>query len=171
MPSTPFDAVTDTQRLKNLLEPLILCFEQLMNLLEQERQALKQRNPEELERTAWQIGEVLGEIKRLDGSRQIQSMRMGKALGIEESAINLQALDQAMGGESGLLPYRQRLQKSIEEADRSNRENQAIFKGVLVATETLLRALKEGKQGSAPSYDRRGLRQSGPGHHFLSRQF
>ncbi|MEO5331036.1 MAG: flagellar protein FlgN [Magnetococcus sp. YQC-5] len=171
MPSTQFDAVAETQRLKSLLEPLIGCFERLLHLLEQERQALKTRNTLQMEEMARQIEEVLFEIKQLDKARQVHSTRMGQALGLAENAMNLKDLDQAMGGETGLLEFRHRLRTRIDEADRSNRENQAIFKGVLVATEALLRALKEGTQGPAASYDRRGFRQSGPGYHFLSKQF
>lgn len=171
MPSSRFDAVADTQRLKSLLEPLIGSFERLIALLEKERQALKSRKPEELEGTSIVIDETLQEIKRLDAARQSLSMRMGHALGLAEDGMNLKELDQAMGGGTGLLEYRVRLQTVIADADRSNQENQAIFKGVLVATEALLRVLKEGPKGSAPSYDRRGFRQSGPGYHFLSKQF
>lgn len=173
MTAAPFDAVAETQRLIALLEPMIGLFERLSPLLEQERIALKARNPEELELTARKIEEVLIEVKRLDRSRQAQSSRMGQALGIASEAMNLKELDKAMGGNTGLLPLRQKLKERIEIADRSNRENQAIFKGVMVATEAMLRALKGGMQGEpASAYDRRGFRQSGgPGYHFLSKQF
>ncbi|MBF0212306.1 MAG: flagellar protein FlgN [Magnetococcales bacterium] len=171
MASTTFDPVAETQRLAALLEPLIGLFERLIPLLERERIALKARNPEELEVATRQVEEVLFEIKRLDVSRQAQSQRMGQALGLAGDAMNLKELDKAMGGNTGLLNYRQKLRERIETADRSNRENQAIFKGVLVATETMLRALKGSTQGQSIAYDRRGFRQSGPGYHFLSKQF
>ncbi|MBF0272173.1 MAG: flagellar protein FlgN [Magnetococcales bacterium] len=171
MSSSSFDAVAETQRLITLLEPLIGQFERLMPLLERERLALKARNPEELEMAARQVEEVLMEIRRMDLSRQAQSQRMGQALGLAKDAMNLKELDLAMGGNTGLLAYRQKLRDRIEQADRSNRENQAIFKGVLVATETMLRALKGSAQGQSTAYDRRGFRQSGPSYHFLSKQF
>ncbi|MBF0428437.1 MAG: flagellar protein FlgN [Magnetococcales bacterium] len=171
MSTTSFDAVAETQRLISLLEPLIGCFERLAILLEQERQALKKRHLPSLETSARQIEDVLNEIKHLDTSRQTLSMRMGKALGLSKEAMNLKELDEAMGGGTGLLEYRQRLRERIDQADRSNQENQAIFKGVLVATEAILRTLKESTQGPAASYNRRGFRQSGPGYHFLSKQF
>ncbi|MBF0627913.1 MAG: flagellar protein FlgN [Magnetococcales bacterium] len=171
MTSSPFDAVAETQRLVTLLDPLIGLFERLTPLLEQERIALKARNPDELELATRKVEEVLLEIKRLDRSRQAQSQKMGQALGLAGDAMNLKELDKAMGGNTGLLAYRERLRQRIEQADRSNRENQAIFKGVMVATETMLRALKGGMQGQSTAYDRRGFRQSGPGYHFLSKQF
>ncbi|NGZ06544.1 MAG: flagellar protein FlgN [Magnetococcales bacterium] len=171
MSASPFDAVAETQRLVTLLDPLIALFERLLPLLEQERLALKSRNPEELELATRKVEELLLEIKRLDQARQTQSYRMGMALGLTGETMNLQELDKALGGKSGLLEYRHKLRTIVEQADRSNRENQAIFKGVLVATETMLRALKGSTQGQATSYDRRGFRQSGPGYHFLSKQF
>ncbi|GAB0056863.1 hypothetical protein SIID45300_01178 [Candidatus Magnetaquicoccaceae bacterium FCR-1] len=171
MSSSSFDAVAETQRLTSLLDPMIGLFERLLPLLEQERLALKERNPEQLEIATRRVEEVLVEIKRLDLSRQGQALRMAQALGLKDDEVNLKELDKAMGGNTGLLSYRQRLRDSIERAERSNRENQAIFKGVLVATETMLRALKGSTQGQTTAYDRRGFRQNGPGYHFLSKQF
>ncbi|MBF0339568.1 MAG: flagellar protein FlgN [Magnetococcales bacterium] len=171
MSASTFDALAETQRLVALLDPMVGLFERLLPLLEQERMVLKARNPDELEVTARQVEEVLVEIRRLDQARQSQSQRMGQALGLSADALNLKELDKAMGGNTGLLGYRQKLRERVEEADRSNRENQAIFRGVLIATETMLRALKGSAQGQSPAYDRRGFRQSGPSYHFLSKQF
>ncbi|MBF0128005.1 MAG: flagellar protein FlgN [Magnetococcales bacterium] len=154
-----------------MLEPLIGNFERLTTLLEQERQALKKRDPVELEEASRQVEIVLNDIRQLDGARQAICLQIGKSLGVGEAALNLQELDRALGGGTGLLEYRQRLRTRIEEAERSNRENQATFRGVLVATEAMLRVLKEGAQGQVASYDRRGFRQTGPSYHFLSKQF
>ncbi|MBF0294367.1 MAG: flagellar protein FlgN [Magnetococcales bacterium] len=166
-----FDAAAETQRLKLHLEPLIGCFERLKQLLERERHSLNARNPADLEESARQIDVLLNEIKQLDGARQAQCLRMGRELGVGELALNLQDLDRVLGGDTGLLAYRQRLRAAIDVAERFNRENQAIFRGVLVATEAMLRVLKAGAPGQTASYDRRGYRQAGPSYHFLSKQF
>lgn len=164
------DLATEMQGLRDALNPMIKQFERLPSLLLRERDALKTRKPELLEKASEEVRATLEEIYKTDQLRQRLTARLGGHLGLRPNKLSLLDLDAALGGRSGLLPLREKLTAAIEKAETLNRENQAIFVGVLSATESLLRILKEGKQGPVSSYNRLGNRQSRGEFHFLSKQ-
>ncbi|MBF0446701.1 MAG: flagellar protein FlgN [Magnetococcales bacterium] len=170
MSQEEMDLATEVRRLKEVIEPLIRLFEQLGPLLTQERSALRKRDPEVLEVASEKIRATLEEIYKTDQLRQRLTTRLGARVGLGPGKLSLKHLDEALGGRSGLIPIRERLTKAIGVAEGLNKENQAVFSGVLSATESMLRVLKEGTQGPVSSYNRRGNRQSGSDFHFLSRQ-
>jgi flagellar biosynthesis/type III secretory pathway chaperone len=170
MSNAELDQAVEVEHLQKVLEPLIGLFARLHPLLLRERDALNSRKPDVLEDASEEIRATLEEIYKTDQLRQRLTARLGAHLGLIPSQYSLTHMDKALGGGSGLLPFRERLTKAIEEADVLNRENQAIFTGVLTATESLLRILKEGTQGPISSYNRLGNRQLGGDFHFLSKQ-
>ncbi len=158
-------------KLLTVVMPLVELYRDLSRLLEQERVALEQRKPELMEHLAIQIGRILEEIQASDQLRQKITRQLGARFGLAGDRLNLMSLDQAMGGNTGLLPLREKLKSEIEKADQTNRHNQAVFKGVLAATESMLRAMKESTQGPVASYNRKGARHaSGSRFHFISKQ-
>lgn len=160
----------DLRQLRQVLEPLTQLFDQLQALLLQEQGMLRKRDVEALEAISKQIAEHLSGIRNTDRLRQRVTTQLGKRLGIQLEGLNLNVLDEALGGATGLKDVRKRLLSSIQKAEEINRENQAIFKGVLAATESILHALKDGTQGPVSSYDRRGSRQVGSRFNLLSKQ-
>ncbi|MBF0109828.1 MAG: flagellar protein FlgN [Magnetococcales bacterium] len=161
----------ELEHLVKVVAPLVELYKNLTRLLEQERVALEQRNPEAMEHLALQIGRVLEEIQAGDRLRQKITRQLGAKLGLAGDRLNLMSLDQSLGGNTGLLTLRERLKTEIDKADKTNRHNQAAFKGVLAATESILRAVKESTQGPVASYNRRGGRHaSGSRFHFISKQ-
>ncbi len=164
------DINTEVKHLKDVLEPLIELFVKLHPLMMRERDAMNSRKPDVLEQASQDIRSVLEEIYKTDQLRQRVTARLGSQMGLVPSKHSLKHMDEALGGGSGLLPLRERLTDVIKKAEELNRENQAIFTGVLTATESLLRILKEGTQGPISSYNRLGNRQTGGAFHFLSRQ-
>ncbi|HIJ83495.1 MAG: hypothetical protein HW380_3421 [Magnetococcales bacterium] len=162
---------TEVDHLVAAVAPLIELYQKLSRLLDQERQSLEKRNPEQMESLAAEIGRVLEEIQVCDQLRQKITRQLGARLGLSGARLNLQSLDQSLGGGSGLLPLREQLKAEIDKAEKTNRHNQAVFKGVLTATDSMLRALKESTQGPAASYNRKGARNaSGAKFHFISKQ-
>lgn len=170
MSNAEFDLSAEVQQLQDVLDPLVRLFERLQTLLLSERDALKTRKPDVLEEASENIRATLEEIYKTDKLRQRLTTRFGAHLGLGPDKLSLTHIDAALGGNSGLLNAREQLTIAIQKADGLNRENQAIFTGVLSATESLLRVLKEGTQGPISSYNRRGDRQSGNNFHFLSKQ-
>lgn len=167
----PTTTQADIGKLIAVLAPLVDLYRGLSRILEQERQALEQRKPDLLESLATQIGQILEEIHASDQIRQRLTRQMGARLGLSGDRLDLQSLDQALGGNTGLLPVREQLKAEIEKADTTNRHNQAVFNGVLTATESMLRALKESAQGPVASYNRKGARHaSGAAFHLISKQ-
>lgn len=160
----------EVQRLREVLEPLIQRFEALPPLLVQEREALRARDADGITAISGQIAQNLLAIRRIDQERQELTLILGGRLGLPRDDLNLESLDRALGGNSGLLEIRGRLQDRVARAEAENKENQAVYIGVMTATDSLLRALKDGAQGPASSYNRLGTRQGGARLHFLSRQ-
>ncbi len=156
--------------LKAVLEPLIQHFEALAPLLEEERAALRAREVEKIGSLSQRIAQTLVDIHKIDQERQELTLVLGGRLGLSRENLDLSALDRALGGDSGLLQVRERLRDAIGKAEAGNRENQAVYAGVMTATESLLRALKEGAQGPPSSYNRLGSRQATSRIHFLSKQ-
>ncbi|MBF0454213.1 MAG: flagellar protein FlgN [Magnetococcales bacterium] len=170
MSKVEFDLPAEIRQLQDVLDPLIRLFERLHPLLLKEREALNARKPEVLEGASESVRATLEEIYKTDQLRQRLTARLGALLGLGPDQLSLKHLNEALGGDSGLPSYRERLTQAIQKAEVLNRENQAIFAGVLSATESMLRVLKEGNQGPVSSYNRRGDRQPGANFHFLSRQ-
>jgi flagellar biosynthesis/type III secretory pathway chaperone len=170
MSNAEFDQSAEVQRLQEVLEPLSGLFEQLQPLLLRERDALNTRKPEVLEMASEEIRATLEKIYKTDQLRQRLTTRLGAHLGLGADSLSLKNIDERLGGRTGLIHFRERLTKAIQSAESLNRDNQAIFTGVLTATESLLRILKEGTQGPISSYNRLGNRQSGSNFHFLSKQ-
>ena len=160
----------DLSQLRQVLEPLTQLFDQLQVLLLQEQEMLRKRNAEALEALAKQIAERLAAIRNTDQLRQRLTTQLGKRLGMPSEGLNLEVLDKALGGDTGLLEVRKKLLASIQKAEGTNRENQAVFKGVLAATESILHALKDGTQGPVSSYNRHGSRKVGSRFNLLSKQ-
>lgn len=160
----------DLRQLRQILEPLIQLFDQLKGLLLQEQEMLRKRDAEALESLSRRIAEHLVGIRNTDQLRQRLTAQLGKRLGMRADGLNLQLLDDALGGGTGLQEVRQRLKLSIHQAEEVNRENKAIFKGVLAATESILHALKDGTKGPVSSYNRLGSRQVGARFNLLSKQ-
>ncbi|MEO5362173.1 MAG: flagellar protein FlgN [Magnetococcus sp. DMHC-8] len=160
----------DLQQLRQILEPLVQQFTQLQSLLLQEQEVLRQRDIDTLESLSGQIGEQLARIRSIDQLRQRVTTQLGRRLGLKPDEWNLEALDKALGGNTGLQELRQRLRQSIHQADGVNRTNQAIFTGVLAATESVLSALQGGPSGATASYNRLGSRQTNARFHLLSKQ-
>lgn len=156
--------------LRQSLTDLTALFDSLIPLMERERAVIKKRQIDALEGINQDIAEHLKKIHQQDQRRREASRRLGVALGLEDKGLNLKKIDQALEADYGLMPMRQTLRDRIEQADRMNRENQAILKGVQVATDALLEALRNGgKPVGETSYDRRGQRQVKDGFHRFSR--
>jgi flagellar biosynthesis/type III secretory pathway chaperone len=170
MSNAEFNTTVEVRRLQEVLEPLIGLFEKLCPLLIKEREALTTRKPEVLEKASEDIRATLEEIYKTDQLRQRLTTRLGAHLGLGSDQLSLIHMDKALGGRSGLVKSRESLTQAIQKAEGMNRENQATFTGVLTATESLLRILKEGTQGPISSYNRLGNRQTGTDFHFLSKQ-
>ncbi|MBF0382464.1 MAG: flagellar export chaperone FlgN [Magnetococcales bacterium] len=171
MSEVEFDQSSEVQRLQQVLEPLIELFGKLRLLLLEEREALNSRKPEVLEVASENIRATLEEIYKTDKLRQRLTARLGTHLGLSADKQNLKNLDEALGGGSGFIKYRERLTTAIQSAEVLNKENQAVFTGVLTATESMLKILKESTQGPISSYNRLGNRQTAANFHFLSKQF
>ncbi len=165
---TPLDE--ELRQLRQILEPMVQQFVQLQDLFRQEQEKLRQRDTDALDALAAQIAEKLARIRAIDQLRQRVTTQMGKRLGLKPDAVTLEAIDKAMGGNTGLQGLRNQLRENIQEADRINRENQAVLTGVLAATESILSALQGGPVGGASSYNRLGSRQNNPRFNLLSRQ-
>ncbi|MBF0185301.1 MAG: flagellar protein FlgN [Magnetococcales bacterium] len=160
----------ELRQLRQILEPLVLQFAQLHELFLQEQEKLRQRDTDALDTLSVQIADKLARIRAIDQLRQRVTSQMGKRLGLKAEEVTLEAIDKAMGGTTGLQPLRQQLKENIQQADRINRENQAVLTGVLAATESILSALQGGPVGGASSYNRLGSRQTNPRFNLLSRQ-
>lgn len=160
----------DLRQLKQTLVPLAQLFDQLRELMLQEQEALKGRDVGALESLNEQIGMLLSRIQDADHLRQRLTVGLGKRLGMREEGLNLARLDEALGGGTGLLEMRKGLKLCIQNAEEANRENQAVFKGVLAATESILHALKSGAQGPTASYNRLGSRKVGSRFNLLNKQ-
>lgn len=160
----------DLRQLKAILEPLVQQFTQLQTLLLQEQEALRRRNIETLESLAEQIASQLTKIRGIDQLRQRVTIQLGKRLGLSLNGLSLAILDEALGGKSGLQEIRERLRQTIHQADATNRENQAIFTGVLAATDSILAALQGGASGATASYNRLGSRKTSSRFNLLSKQ-
>ena len=171
MSNVEFDQNAEVKRLQQVLEPLIELFEILRPLLLEEREALSSRKPDVLEKASEKIRATLEEIYKTDKLRQRLTARLGAHLGLGAEQLNLKFMDEALGGGSGFIQYRERLTTAIHSAESLNQENQAVFTGVLTATESMLKILKESTQGPISSYNRLGNRQSAANFHFLSKQF
>ncbi|MBF0131295.1 MAG: flagellar protein FlgN [Magnetococcales bacterium] len=162
---------TEVGKLIELATPMVALYRTLSHLLEQEREALNQRNPDRLEELATHIGHTLEEIHAHDQLRQKMTRQLGARLGLSGERLNLKSLDEALGGNTGLIALRGQLTEEIAKADRINRHNQAAFTGVLSATESILRALKESTQGPVASYNRKGNRHASTSRfHLISKQ-
>lgn len=160
----------DLQQLRQILVPLTHMFDQLQALLAHEQEMLQQRNVEALEKLAVDIGDYLNKIRDADQMRQRMTIQLGKRLGMRAEGLNLDVLDDAMGGGTGLREMRKQLKSSIQKADETNQRTQAVFKGVLAATESILHALKTDSRGPTASYNRLGSRQGGSRFNLLSKQ-
>ncbi|MBF0143176.1 MAG: flagellar export chaperone FlgN [Magnetococcales bacterium] len=157
-------------RLKELLESLVGQFDELMALFAGEREAFLARDPDRMEAMAALIGGKLEEIQNSDKRRQVLARDLGRVLKVPAEAVTLASIDQALGGGTGLLAIRERLQAGVARADRANQENQAVFQGVLAATESVLMALKTGARTGVPSYNRHGKRHATADFHLFSKQ-
>lgn len=160
----------DLHQLRAILEPLIQMFDQLQTLLIQEQEMLRKRDVGALEALSKRIAEQLAGIRHADQLRQRMTNQLGRRLGMQPVGLNLDMLDKALGGGSGLADIRKKLLLSIQKAEEINQKNQAVFKGVLAATESILHALKDGTQGPLSSYNRLGSRQVGSRFNLLSKQ-
>ncbi|MEO5340176.1 MAG: flagellar protein FlgN [Magnetococcus sp. MYC-9] len=160
----------DLNQLQQVLEPLVQQFTQLQGVLLQEQEMLRKRDTDGLESLSRQISEQLNRIRAIDQLRQRMTVQIGNRLGMRVEGLSLEVLDRAMGGNTGLQEMRLRLRQSIHTADAINRENQAIFTGVLAATESILSALQGGTSGASASYNRLGSRRTNSRFNLLSRQ-
>lgn len=160
----------ELRQLRQILEPLIQMFGKLQTLLLQEQEMLRKRDVEGLESFSGQIAEHLTNIRKTDLLRQRLTIQLGKRLGMRPEGLNLDRLDEALGGGTGLQEARKQLKSSIQQAEATNLESQAVFKGVLAATESILHALKDGTKGPTSSYNRLGSRQVGSRFNLLSKQ-
>ncbi|MBF0158852.1 MAG: flagellar protein FlgN [Magnetococcales bacterium] len=150
-------------QLREVLAHLVRQFERLLQQLEQERQFIRARQVEGMNQSSVTITETLEQIRQIDRQRQELTAQMARQLKMKAGTITLETLDHELGRHTGLAEDRQRLLAVIAEADRSNRENQAIFKGVMIATEVVIRAM--GGQGQPDlSYNRLGSKKSGAAH-------
>ncbi|MBF0400647.1 MAG: flagellar protein FlgN [Magnetococcales bacterium] len=160
----------DLRQLRQILEPLVQQFTLLEGMLRREQEALRRRDVETLESLSSQIAEQLTRIRAIDQLRQRVTTQLGKRLGLPPTGMTLETLDKAMGGKTGLQEIRTQLRQSIHQADAVNRENQAVFTGVLAATDSILAALQGGVSGSSASYNRLGSRRTGSRFNLLSKQ-
>ncbi|MEO5348028.1 MAG: flagellar protein FlgN [Magnetococcus sp. YQC-3] len=160
----------DLRQLRQILEPLVQQFDELHALLLQEQEVLRQRDTDALESLSGEISNKLARIRAVDQLRLRVTVQIGKRLGMAVEGLNLEVLDQLLGGNTGLQELRKQLRESIHRASATNRENQAIFTGVLAATESLLSALQGGVSGPTASYNRLGSRRTNSRFNLLSRQ-
>ncbi|MBF0124257.1 MAG: flagellar protein FlgN [Magnetococcales bacterium] len=146
-------------QLREVLADLMSQFERLLQRLEEERQFIRARQVEEMGQSSVAVTEILEKIRQVDRQRQELTAKMARQLKMKAGEITLATLDRELGSNTGLTEDRQRLLTLITEADRSNRENQAILKGVMVATEVVIRAM--GGQGQPElSYNRLGSKKN-----------
>ncbi|MBF0162035.1 MAG: flagellar protein FlgN [Magnetococcales bacterium] len=160
----------DLDQLRQILEPLEQQFAQLQVALLREQELLRKRDVDGLEALSRQIAEQMNKIRAIDQLRQRVTSQLGRRLGLRPEGLSLEVLDRALGGNTGLQDLRKRLRYSIQKADATNRENQAIFTGVLAATESILSALQGGTASPTASYNRLGTRRTNSRFHLLSRQ-
>lgn len=149
---------SDRQALMQLLEGLEARFTALMDLLARERQAIRQRQWEQVQELTHVITGAIDAIREDDHRCQEVVERLARGLGQEDGVITLAELDQAWGGKTGLQELRKRLRTAMERAERANRENRAALEGVKAATDAIMQLLQGGKRDVA--YDRHGQRQS-----------
>ncbi|MBF0177888.1 MAG: flagellar export chaperone FlgN [Magnetococcales bacterium] len=159
----------DVAPLRDVLESLVLYFEQLHALLQKERELIRKREADRIYALSGEIGTLLATVRTVDAQRQEIIQGMAQALNIPAEGLDLSTLDRELGGQSNLLPLRDRLREAIYVADQTNKENQAAFKGVLNAMEAILKAMGEGNR--AIFYNRIGGRQTtGSFHSRFSKQ-
>ncbi|MBF0424939.1 MAG: flagellar export chaperone FlgN [Magnetococcales bacterium] len=147
----------DVTPLRDVLDALVLRFEQLQLMLQRERELIRKREADKIYALSEEIGTLLASIREVDTRRQEIIRDMARALAVDAEGLDLSTLDRALGGKSGLLSLRDRLREAIYTADQTNKENQAAFKGVLNAMEAILKAMGEGNR--AIFYNRIGGRQ------------
>ncbi|MBF0609700.1 MAG: flagellar export chaperone FlgN [Magnetococcales bacterium] len=166
---TTSDHQQELALLKRQLEGMIRQFKDLANLLLQERQFVKERKTAELETISRLIHLSLEGIHDSEESRLALIQRLAAKNGLTSPTVSLADLDKAMGGDSGLLPLRDELKKTILQTDKLNKENQAIIKGVEQATEAILAIFKKSAQ-TGESYNRLGGRRAGSALNLYSRK-
>ncbi|MBF0369503.1 MAG: flagellar protein FlgN [Magnetococcales bacterium] len=170
MRKAAFDAEDLIRQLKGILSQMIQRFEGLIALSEREREAIRQREPEKVEAASAEIAGVLKEIGRINSERQRLTLGLADGLGLPKKELDLLKVDAATGGRYGLKELRTKLQDAISRADQANKENKAILNGVLMATESVIKALKDGTRDSSIAYDRLGQRQASSGYNLFSKQ-
>ncbi|MBF0188661.1 MAG: flagellar protein FlgN [Magnetococcales bacterium] len=159
----------DTGPLITAIEQLTGHFRTLKTTLELERKAISERDLDGLEKYSTEVADQLEKIREQDLDRQRQSLIIAQALSIPNpKQVTLKALDEALGSGTPLLKYRESLIVAIEQADRANRENQAAFRGVMAATESMLQAMGKGRR--EVSYDRLGGRRANATLNVFSKQ-
>ncbi|MEO5377468.1 MAG: flagellar protein FlgN [Magnetococcus sp. DMHC-6] len=170
MDTTNDDIKQTTDHLNQTLQHLMAQFENLLILFNQEKEAILQRNSIILKNITTQINQALTHIREADQNRQQLSHALALALNINSEELTLAHIDQALGGNTGLIQIRLRLRELIQQANKLNKENQAILNGVLMATETVIQAVKNSTRNAGASYNRLGHRQAGNPFHLFSRQ-
>ncbi|MBF0620291.1 MAG: flagellar protein FlgN [Magnetococcales bacterium] len=154
--------------LQNSVAELTQGFASLTPILLKEREIIKKRRVDDIDAINGEIETQLAALQRLDQFRQLHTKELAKSLGLAGTKVTLSSLDEALDGKAGLKALREELVAAIEKADKVNQENQAIFKGVQVATETLLRAVT-GESSTGAGYNRQGKRQSSGSFHRFSK--
>jgi hypothetical protein len=150
------------QRLREILAEQLREFALLLDQLAEERGYIRARQIEAMTELTASIMQRLDRIRRIDRRRQELTVTLTRQLGLSPEHVTLELLDQALGGQSGLAEDRQQMLAVIDQADRANRENRAITKGMLIATDVVIRAVSQGAQQGkeAIAYDRLGGRKA-----------
>nr|CRH04268.1 putative FlgN, export chaperone involved in flagellar synthesis [Candidatus Magnetococcus massalia] len=162
-----------TSALIRVMDELNEHFQSVLRLFEREREALSKRDIAELEEASETIGKALEDARALDVKRQRTAGTLARTVGLPERGMRWEMLAGKLNESDlseeltrALKRARTRLRATLFAVDHANRMNQAAFKGVQVATDSILNIL----HGGEPAYDRQGgAKQSGVGNRFISR--
>ena len=158
----------ELNELKRILERLLDQYEEVFELMQQERETFTARDPEGIEASSGRIHKQLRDIQTLDQSRQRLTSAMAQALKLDPETVTLKSLDGALGGRSGLPAYRDRLKDVIGRVEQMNAENRAILEGLSAATDSVIRGMWS--ETRRTGYNRRGAKSQGEGTSLLSKR-
>ncbi|MEG3638552.1 flagellar protein FlgN [Magnetococcus sp. PR-3] len=159
-----------TSALIGVMDELNEHFQKVLGLFERERDALSRRDIEEMENTSATIGQALEDARVIEVRRQHFTGNLAQNLGMPARGAKWDQLTSRLDTDDArpLRKARNRLRATLFAVEHANRMNQAAFRGVQAATDSILNIL----HGGNGSYDRSGTRQqaSTGATSFLSKQ-
>ncbi|ABK45584.1 hypothetical protein Mmc1_3094 [Magnetococcus marinus MC-1] len=159
-----------TNALIGVMDELNEHFQKVLSLFEQERDALSRRDIDGMEGTSAIIGKALEDARVIEIRRQHVTGTLAQNLGMPARGTKWDQLTSRLDLDTArpLRKARNRLRATLFAVEHANRMNQAAFRGVQAATDSILSIL----HGGSSSYDRKGARQQGTtgANRFLSKQ-